>query len=493
MKIQLYDRAVSEPGTAGGVLRQGAGTADLGQAKAFGALGAATAELAARAQEAQRTADVALRSMAFKQEYGNWWVERSADPSAWKTLASDSDTMLTKLSEKYLKGVDDPLSEAALTKDVYSFAGTQTMEARKQQITQQIDWTRASLDDYTFKGRKMVSSASNPQDAMQVRDSVINYIRASAATGVISPLDAEKKLHSFIDGIAEDQLNYRVLNEPDAVLKELYSGMGEDGAASPYAGMGEETRQRLIINAEKRSEAMRQDALADARRNDAIEDRQRREIQDQNFGVAYGGVQRLELSQNDIRDLLYERAIRGEQYRQLSDALAVYEEKGGMGNTEAKSRLLDRAYQGRISAGEVLNSMRGPGGLNNEQGKEVLDVLNRGAAVTTTADYKSAADWLDGQFGILGYGESSLNASTVALAKEARREMYETMVAHPERKPMNVAREISKLLLDGNKAMIAPTSRFPDKAAVMQELRNNPHFTEEEANTELWKLEQSAP
>jgi hypothetical protein len=490
MKIQLYDRAVAEPGTAGGVPRQGAGTAELGQATAFNTLGRAMGELAARAQEAQRTADVALRGMAFKQEYGNWWVQRSADPSGYATLASDSDAMLTKLGEKYLKGVDDPLSEAALTKDIYGFAGTQAIESRKLQIAQQIDWSRSSLDKFMFDGRKMVASSNNPQEAMQTRDSVINYIRASAAAGVISPLDAEKKLHSFIDGIAEDQLNYRVFNEPDAVLRELYSGNSEDGSPSPYAGMGEDTRQRLIINAEKRSEAMRQDALADARRNDAIEDRQRREIQDQNFGVAYGAVQRLEFSQNDIRDLLYERAIRGEQYRQLSDALAVYEEKGGMGNTEAKSRLLDRAYQGRITAGEVLNSMRGPGGLNNEQGKEILDVLNRGAAVTTTADYRSAADWLDGQFGVLGYGESSLSPKMVALAKEARRELYEGMVAHPERKPITLARDIFKLLSDG-KSPMNPPSRFPDKASVMREFRNNPHFTEEEANTELYKLEQA--
>lgn len=454
MRINQYTRQVVEPDTAGGVLRQGSGEAEFGAAKALQPLQQATIELAQRAQEAARTADVAMRTLAVRRDFGMWYAQRSRDRTQYATLAADSQAMLDKIGKAALEGVTDPLSQAAIQREVYEFSTTALMEAENTGYEQQIDWTRGALQEQTWLRRQEVAGAPEYERPRLVQQ-MLAIIQAQAASGVISPLDAEKQARAFVDGVAEDELNIRVYNDPDGVLADLYSGK--------YGAMSVENRQRITINAEKRAEALRNERAADRRRTEAADKAAHRAVQDLNFGTYYNYVKAGQIGTAALYDALQSGEIRGEQFRTLADTAEAVSRAGGAGDPEAADSLAQRAYRGTLTVGDVLAAQDGPAGINRDETAALLELLEKGSAATNTRDYKEAVKYVEGTLGLsLNVGGGVIKGAMDPVTAMAIRELYTRVVSDGKADPMSTAQDIveryQKRKVPGS---TAPKPRYP--------------------------------
>lgn len=472
MRIQRYQRQVSEPNSAGGVLVSGAGTSELGGAEALDLLSRKSAELAELSMEARRSTDVMQRTLAYRTAYTSWYTQRSQDAAGYETLATDSAQALQQLGEQALKGVDDPLTQAAIQKEVLTFQSTQLIEAQRAQITQQSLWAKGELDRQLFVRRQEIAQAPGHERPrlMQQAHTII-----AAATGVyITPVEGEKKLRAFVDGVYEDQLMVDVYRDPNRVLADVYGGK--------YADMSEATRQRIILTAEKRAEALREEEIAEMRRDETRQTRIRKEVQDFNFAEYYERVGQLPLSA--FREALDQGEIRGEHYRQLYDKYQVVQAEGGIGNDELFNDMRRKAYRGELTVGEVLQNLSSEGGLNNQQGEDLQALLNAGHAVTRTADYKAAVDFLSRTLSrplLEGLGGST--PQTNSMAALAERELYQRVLsAGDERQAMTIADDIVRRFKEANN-MQAPKPRYQTLDAAKRAYRAG-HLTDAEFNTE---------
>lgn len=471
MRIQTYQRQQVEPDTAGGVLRRGSGVAEDGAARGLAVLQAATLERAQRAQAAQRNTDVAIRTLALRQQYGQWWVQRSASPAGYQTLAKEANDTLAQLGEAALKGVDDPLTQAAIAQEVAEFSTLQGIEAEKTQIAHQVAWSRAALEDQLFLRRQEVAGVS-PAERNRLMGETMMILQGAQAAGYITPLDAEKKARAFVDGVAEDELNLRVYNEPDAVLRDLYAGK--------YNAISVDVRQRLTINAEKRSEALNNQAVAQQRR-DAEENRKaHREVQDLNFGEYYGYIVRGE--QFDLDEPLRRGEIRGDQYRTLYDTQRAIASEGGPGNPTVASQLEMKAYRGELAVGDILDTLESPDGINAKERDKLLQLISQGATATNTRDYKEAVKVIDDALGVLNnpYGGPG---RTNIVAGLAQRELYVRATSDPNFDALTAASDIiERYSVKNDKQPIAP--RYRTRAEAMGAYRRG-EIDEREFDNEI--------
>ena len=477
MRIQRYDRKVTQPSSAGGELRstQAAGLVASTQAQGFGKIGAAAAELARRSQEAQRVMDVSNRTLALRKAYGDWWAERSADPTRWQTLTQESDDVLAKLTEGALKGVDDQRAQAAIMRDAFEFGTAQGIAARKLQIEQQVEWSRAALFENTQVARSQVAQATDGFEANRITLSALEAIRGSAGAGIISPLEAAKQERDFLDGIAEDKLNLQVYQDPEQVLEDIYAGS--------YSTLSEDARQRIILNAEKRAEALRAQEAANARRLEATERRQREEAQDYRFGAMYEQAKIGALGKDEAASALAQHRIRAEQFRTLWDAADALERGGGPGNPQTAEQLRRQAYGGELTMGQLITQAES-GGLNATETAELVGLVNDGSALVNSRDYREAVSYLDGQLGFYGQGEG-MSQEVMAAVSAARRELYQRARANPEVDLWGLASEIAKRYSPFDfQPFGSRTPRFetPDAAVEAFRLRK---ITQDELNTEL--------
>lgn len=466
MRIQSYERTTVEPSSAGTVQMSGAGTAEQGAAIGLNTLARAAEELTVRAQEAQRVTDVMLRTTAFRQSYNQWFAKRSADPSGWRTLGEESTQSMKLLSEEALKDVQDPYARAAIQKDILEFSATASVEAQKTQFSQQADWSRGALQGYLYKTRTDVAQAPNPVERKRLITSATQAIQGAAAAGFVSPLESEKMVKSFIDGTYEDQLQGMVYNDPDGVLRAISEGK--------FDGLSEDIKQRIIVNAEKRAESLRDQEAVEARRRDRIEERLLKRNQDTNFGMMYAGATAGQMNRAEAYAALQSGNIRAEHYKQLWDVIEANEQKGGIGNPVVADSMRMDAYTGRLTVGQILASAQDPAGINKPEINELLDLVNKGSAFTTTRDYKEAVSYLEGQLKTLGLamsGTTGGGGQVDALGAIAVRELYVRVQSQGgNADPLVVAQDIAtryaKMPL-----IIKPTPRFPSLQAAEDALR----------------------
>lgn len=457
MRIQPYERTITEPTSAGTVPMQGAGTAELGAAQGLSTLARATEELTVRAQEAQRVTDVMLRTTSFRQQYNQWFQQRSADASKWQTLDQDSTASLKLLSEQAVKDVQDPLARAAIQKDIIEFSATASIEAQKTKFSQQTDWSKGALQGYLYSARTDAARASNPVERKRLIEGATQMIRGASSAGFISPLDAEKQVKAFIDGTFEDQLQGMVYNDPDGVLRAI--------AAGQFDGLSEDVKQRTIVNAEKRAEAMRSAEQADARRRDRIEERQLQRNQDANFGVMYDAAKNGQLYTATAKQALESGNIRAEHFKQLWDTIEATQRAGGPGDPQVADQLRQDAYLGRLSMSHVLAATSdGPQGLNKNEVNELTDLVSKGSVFTQSANYKAAVSYLEGSLKTVGIAMSGVTGGggqTDALAALAARELYVRVLSQGDKAdPLTVAQEIAERFTQKMPLVIKPRPRY---------------------------------
>lgn len=490
MRIQTYDRQTAEPSSAGGVLQSGAGTAELASGKGLALLGQATEELAQRSQDAQRTTDVMLRTTGFRQAYGEWWAQRSVNNAGYQTLPTESDKVLNELGEQALKGIDDPLTQAGIQSEIIQYSAKASVDARTTAVAQQVDWAKGALEDQLFLRRQEVAAASDPVEKGRLMGQMQDMLHASAASGFISPLDAEKKLRSFVDGVFEDELQVQVYEQPDRVLHDIYSGDFERARGMP---LGEETKQRLILNAEKRSEALRAQRRADERRQDVINAKRLTEAQEYNYGALNASVVNGAATVTDVMAAMQSGAVGGTHGAQLYDKAIIVAQKGGPGNPFVADDLRMKAYQGTLSTGELLQSSAMPQGLNKDETNELLSLLDKGSAMTSTRDYKEAVNYVESTLKINPLaGMKGGGGQTDAIAGLAHRELYERSTSDPNANPMAIAQDIVERF-NQFPVFTPPQARFPSLDAAKAALRAGT-ITSREFNTEaaVWALKGKA-
>jgi hypothetical protein len=464
MRIQTYSRQVPEPDSAGGVIRRGAGVQQEGAAQALDVLSKATLELAARSQAAKRTTDIAMRSLSLRQQYSSWWAERSSDPSFERNgvpLAQEAGEVLNKLSEQTLGGVDDPQTQAALSAEIYEYSSTQLLEAQRTQTTHQIAWSKAALENQLWQRRQELASVQLPERPRLMQQSLA-MIHGAASAGFITPIEAEKKARAFVDGVAEDDLNYRVYSEPDQVLEDIYGGR--------YADMSVETRQRIILNAEKRSEAMRNEEISKREREDNNNRKVTREVQDLNFGTYYAEVIQGNITPPALYEALRENEIRGDQFKTLADAAEAISRKGGPGDPELAATMEQKAYRGQLAVGDILNALDASSGINSDERDKLLSILEKGAAATTTRDYKEGARTIDKALGVIpGNLAMGIRGRSDLVAGLALREYYQRAVSNPNFDAASVATEIINRydIQDGK----TPPPRYPTREEAREAYR----------------------
>lgn len=466
MRIQQYDRAVAEPSSSGALIQSGAGTAELASSQGLAVLSQATEELAQRAQDAQRTTDVMVRTMGFRQQYGVWWARRSAVNTGFQTLATESDAKLAEFGQRALKGIEDPLTAAAIQSEVYKFSAQATVESRTTAVKQQIDWSRAALEDQVFMRRQEIGQTQDPLEKGRLVQQTADLISKSAQAGFISPLDGEKKLRAFVDGVAEDELQLQIYQNPDGVLRDIYSGAFEKQHGAP---LSEDVKQRLILNAEKRSEALRAQRRADQRRADQLNDKRETEVKKYNSALAYEGAVTGNLTTADIHDMLVRGQIDNEGFTRAHDKAVLTSRMGGPGNPDTTNQLRRKAYRGELSFGELIAATDEAHGINKDESQELELLLEKGSVATRTRDYKAATDYLTGTLHLNPISGSGTAGQTDAIAALAERELYERVVSDPNADPMKVSQEIVERF---NKFPIykPPAPRFPSLQAAQDAL-----------------------
>lgn len=482
MKIQQYQRQATQPATAGGIVVSGAGTSKAASAQAIGAASQATMELAERSQAAARTALVSSRSLALRQQYGSYFADRSRDAAQWDSLESDAAHAYGKLTEQAMKGIEDPLAQAAMAQEINTFGAQASIEAQKAKITQQIDWSRGMLEAQMSERRIEIAGTTNQVERQRLQGQAFEIIAGNAAAGVISPLDAEKKIRAFTDGVIEDQFSLMTYQDPDGVLERLYNTADE-----ALASMSSDKRADLILRAEKRSEAMRKQDEAERRRATAADERTVTDLHDLNYGRLYAAVDQGDANFGTLTQALEDNKISGTQFKTLYDRAAVVAEAGGPGNRQAVNNLKMRVWGGTLTPGMILDSKRGVGGINTAEAETLLALTREGSAFTQTEDYKQAADYLQSQLGytpgsILGGSDSS---ATAANAKAALYEFYIRMKENQSAVPQNVMMEVlERFQAKGVKPKPVPT-RFKTPDAAINALRDGRINSIDELNFEI--------
>jgi hypothetical protein len=455
--------------------------AEEGAARGLNVLQQATLERAERAQAAQRTTDVALRTLGMRKAYGEWWVQRSANPANFNTLAKDSNEALTKVGEMALKGIDDPLSQAAIAQEVAEFSVTQGLEAQKTQIVQQIAWSRGALEDQLFQ-RRQEMAGQIPEERNRLMGQTMNMLQGAAAAGYISPLDAEKKARAFVDGTMEDELNLRVYHDPDSVLEDLYAGR--------YNAMTVESRQRLTINAEKRSEALARQNVAQQTHDEAKNLRDHKATQELNYGEYMGQINKGEYF--DLETPRRNGEIDSKQYRTLYDTQRAYLQAGGPGDPTNAKRMELQAYRGNLSVGDVLGALDGPSAISGKERDGLLQILQNGAAATTTRDYKEGAKTIEKALGVIpGDMRHGEEGRTNVIAGLALREFYQRAVADENFDAAGTAVDIiARYETKGEQ----PKPRYPSLLELRDAYRRG-DITDREFNNEaeLFKLNGATP
>lgn len=486
MRISRYQRQTVEPDSAGGVLMQGAGTSELGAAKGLSTLQQATMELAERSAEAKRTTDVMLRSLSLRQSYGNWWAQRSTDPSGYATLAAESDKALQTLARDAIKGVDDPLAQAALQREILQFQVQAGIEARTTQIKQQVEWSRGALDEQLHLRRQEIARTP-PVERERLMGQSLDMIYAAAGAGYISPLEAEKKARGFTDGVAEDELALRVYHDPEQVLEDMYTGA--------YDAMSVDARQRVIINAERRAEALRDERIAGLHRDESASRQRAKDVQELNFGTYYDFVVRGQMTETALREALDKREIDGTQYKQLLDANRAIREDGGPGNPSLADTLRIKAQLGTLSWAELRQAMIVPNGINKPESDELVGLLTTGGAVTNSRTYKEAAKFLTGSLSVAAKaGPYGLTGETSVIASMALAEFYQRVqTAGDDSGAMQIAREIvGRYQQEAPESLPKPRYQSMDDAKRAHR-RGDLSFEEFNAEAYLHQLLQGSP
>ena len=513
MKVSQYQRQLFEPSSAGGVLREGAGVAQLGAARGLSAMQKATAALAERNQEAERVTVVAGATLGLRKAYGDWMYGDGTPANPGRinqignhsTLAADSDAYMALLGEQVLSGVTDPLSIAALSKEVLEFSGTQGLFARKEQTKQTIDWSRGQLDKHLYEARVELAGVTLPGERIRLSKQSGAIINNAVLTGYISPVEGEKKLRAFVDGSIEDQLNIAIHTQPDNVLELLYGlkpGEKEASAeqkkvAEKYAlpdvsGLTAGARTALILKAERRSKSLQDKEIADERREIAADAASNKALQQNRYGVMYGNALTGNLTAPDIMTALELEKITGPHARTLLDTVRAIDQVGGPGNPQVTDELRTRAHLGLLTAGNIYDA-KADFGLNAKESRELLDLLHAGAESIQTSAYKAAAKWLSDQFipagALSGFG---VKAEHTQHAAGALRDLYTEVSGDPTIDPVLKALEINnKWNHNAGRGFDSKRLEYEYSVDDLEKLRKGA-MTEEQFNEKGW-LQRSEP
>ena len=279
MRIQRYQRTQVQPVGAGGALMPGGGTAAAGAATAFATLGRATgavaeaqAELAERQRASERASQLDRLTLDYKLAFALWADERTRDPSAYKTLESDSVTTQRKLRDQVMQSaLGDQELQSALVLRLDEFDGMRSIELRRAANDQMLSVARGTLEANLNDSAALYARANEVERTQILRGS-LDAIGMQVQAGALTAEQGVKAAQAWTDNAYGNDIARRVVVEPDQVLADIREGRYH-GASDDVLLRGEQSAQdeieRRAAEAEReraRAEAAAQAHLAQAQR-----------------------------------------------------------------------------------------------------------------------------------------------------------------------------------------------------------------------------------
>lgn len=247
MRVRTYDRQQAAPNTAGGVLMQGAGTAELGQARALANVGTVTGQIAAanneidaRLRASERSLKLGRLKLDYELQAGALLEQRATDPTRYGTLAEDMGKVRGQLRDQTLKlAGDDEFLRQSLSHELTQLDMRADIETRRLARTQQIDYSksvmRSALDDYS-----RMHARSTPADRIDIEREVEGLIGAQVHAGIISAEDGVKLAISWSSDAAANDIMQQM--QDPGQIRQLQSKLLDP---NEYPALAPEERTRL--------------------------------------------------------------------------------------------------------------------------------------------------------------------------------------------------------------------------------------------------------
>ncbi|MCB1631040.1 MAG: hypothetical protein KDI23_04365 [Pseudomonadales bacterium] len=435
MRVRAYDRQVAAPSTAGGVLLQGAGTAEQGQARGLATVGEVTAEVAranneldARLRASERSLKAGRLKLDYELKAGALLEQRSADPTLYGSLSQDMAKARGKLRDQTLQlAGDDELLRRALTHEIDQLDQRAAIETRRIARTQQIDVTKGVMTS-TLADYARLYAGSSPADRASIATEVNDIIGAQVHAGIVSAEEGVKLSMGWQSDVEANDIMQQM--QDPGQIRQLQAELLDPGIY-PALAPDDRTRlqgmvDRLIEQDDRERIRLAEKAERDAER--ALKDAQDARAAEFRVGIMEGAVgerdltMALETGQIDLQafnSLL--PALQAER-EQRDDPTRVVRLQRDIGDGTASEAQVWSAYaDGALSKGTAVALMK------------QAESVRRGGGVLARDDVQRQRAYVDATVGGMRGPLAVLDSASSQRVANAIREYDERVAAEYDR------------------------------------------------------------
>lgn len=289
---------------------------------------------------------------------------------------------------------------------------------------------RSEHAEYRFEAMARASATDDLSEVTEIETEYYQTLDGLVSQGVYGMDRATELKLSFSEGVVIDRLREQMIEEPHVVAEML-----DDPERFPR--LSGEQRRSLLVAATNAARAKDAREEAERRRAEAEERRALANSQDRRFMQLYAKSVSGDLTQAEVDQARQARLLRPSQYTQLVRVLQTED--------ALDDPAVVRQLQYGILAGDIRNPMEVLGfigdGLSGDTAAELVNMIEQGAAVVQSQDFKAARDYLQRQLGVTpGIQIGALQGDEQQRVARAMRELYERTIAGEN--PWTVADEM---------------------------------------------------